>query len=68
MCVSLSVSGSKSVCATLSLISLCGASGAVVRQGCGVVNGSRWPLLLGGVRVQNVPTPPHLATHSPGLD
>lgn len=31
--MSLSVSGSKSVCATLSLISLCGASGAVVRGG-----------------------------------
>lgn len=32
--VCLSVSGSNSVCATLSLISLCAVGGAVVRQGC----------------------------------
>lgn len=67
--MSLSVSGSKSVCATLSLISLHGASGAVVRQGSGAVNGSRWPLLLGGVRVQPPERlPPPTCPHSPGLD
>lgn len=36
-----------------SLISLCGASGAVVRQGCGAVNESRWPLPLERVRPQS---------------
>lgn len=52
VCLYLSGSGSKSVCATLSLISLRGARRAAVRQGCGAVNESRWPLPLRGIGAQ----------------
>lgn len=69
---SLSVSGSNSACATLSLISPRAASGAVVRQGwwSGAweqVASATW----GGVRVQapprGAPTSP-VCPHHPGLD
>lgn len=66
VCVSLSVSGSKSVYATLSLISLRGASGAdgAVKRGMGA--GGLCHLGESGSSLRS--DPPSLPAHSPGLD